>query len=72
MVALPAFAARLMMGEMADELLLASARVEPASCSDRASSSSSPSWSRPCVTCWNHRFGRRDRDSRVRRADHFQ
>ena len=30
MVALPAFAARLMMGEMADELLLASARVEPA------------------------------------------
>ena len=27
---LPAFAARLMMGEMADELLLASARVEPA------------------------------------------
>ena len=31
---LPAFAARLMMGEMADELLLASARVEPAKLQD--------------------------------------
>ena len=30
LVPLPAFAARLMFGEMADELLLASARVQPA------------------------------------------
>ena len=49
---MPAFAARLMFGEMADELLLSSARVQPASFSRQGTSSAIQGSRLGCSTCF--------------------